>query len=178
MIRALLFIAVFLVSLPAWAEDGYVYYPAGCDFHVTLPGKPRAEERCHPVNKDDCRVYARYTKVFDLSATMNVYVACEETNAAAYQAMTEDSMRTALIAAAAHKLDTYQVDFQAQENSKIAILIGSGNSPQGQHDLLQTSLNTANKKSVMIVEGEIIGGAHEEADQMLSDILHSVTAGE
>ena len=166
----LLLIMMFFAS-PALAED-VIYSPDNCEFQVTLPSEPHKAQRCKPDAPEDCHAVTSFTHVFGLDATVDVRLTCNKAEDQMYERYSGDIMRATLEAMAGkNKLGEYESHYQEHDNAKQAVLIGSGAS--GNNNKIYMMQLWIGKTSVFTIEGELIGGPHEEADDMFADILKS-----
>lgn len=157
----------------AHAAD-YKYAPQGCDFEVMLPSTPTTMRRCHPALPDKCDLKTAFTHVYNMQATLNVYISCDPVSQEDFDTISEDAIRTSLIALSGGQLETYQTNTERQDDMYMGMILGAG-STASNVGTLYTSQIWITPNSKLIVEGEIIGGEHKEADETLINVLHSVT---
>ena len=168
---ALLMAIVTITATPARAED-YIYSPDICEFQVTLPGTPQNAKRCKPDNPEDCTNITSFTHVFGLDATVDIRLTCNKAEANMRERYSGDVMRATLEGMVGkNKLGDFESHYKEYENAKQAVLIGSGDA--GNNNKIYMAQLWIGDKSVFTIEGELIGGPHEEADDMFADILRS-----
>lgn len=171
--KILIAAATFIISAAPVRAAEYIYTPEGCDFTVRLPSVPSTIRRCHPVLPDKCWLTTAFTHVYGLEATLNVYLKCDPVAQEEYEGVTEDAIRTALIALSATNLESYQSNTEQHDDMYIGMLLGVGRAPSN-NEALYTSQMWITPHSKLTIEGEIIGGEHPDADETLIEVLHSV----
>jgi len=159
---------------PEAAQGSFPYRQPGCEFEIVFPKAPYTTRRCNPELPDNCELMTSYTQVFDLSATLNFYVSCKPVEESVASQFTQDIMQTPLLArAGASRLQTQETAYDQNDNARMAALLGAGKAGSGNGDLLYVSQIWVGKKSIMTIEGELIGSANDEADIMFADILRT-----
>lgn len=184
---ALLLLFMTFAALPAMAADdtqtktvtptadgNYVFSPEGCEFQVTFPSEPHRVQRCDTDNPESCHTVTNFTHVFGLDATVDIRVTCNKAEPQMYERYSGDVMKTTLEAMVGkNKLDEYESHFNDTGKVKQAALIGAGTS--GNSNKIYMAQLWIGQTSVFSIEGELIGGPFEAADNMFSDILKSAT---
>lgn len=153
----------------------YEYAPEGCEFEMRLPSEPATARRCHPMMPNECALMDSFTRVFDLAATVNIFFSCKPIGGATRSNYTEDALRIMLVSRpGVTDLETQEIAIDERENFTRAALLGAGPSQNGQDVMIYTTQIWVGDKSVLTMEGELIGAAHEQADLLFADILHSL----
>lgn len=169
---ALLLAIVTITATPSRADE-YIYSPEICEFQVALPGEPQNAKRCKPDNPEDCSNITSFTHVFGLDATVDIRLTCNKAETDMYERYSGDVMRATLEGMVGkNKLGDYESHYNETDEAKQAVLIGSGD--VGNNNKIYMAQLWIGKESVFTIEGELIGGPHEEADDMFADILRSV----
>ena len=171
LVMAALVIAVLPATHAHSAE--YTYAPQDCDFTLTLPSTPITVKRCHPAVPDRCDLRTAYTHVYDMTATLNVYVKCDPVEEGAFERFSEDAVQTSLIALTGGKLDTYQTAAEKNGDLYTGMIMGATSGPNNNPALYVAQIRTT-PQSRLVIEAEIVGPAHEDADGTLIDILQSI----
>lgn len=166
-------ILALIIALPARAEP-YTYNPEGCGFEITFPSEPETVERCNEYLTDRCERMTSFTHVFDVSVTLNVYVTCKSADEQIYADFNEDVMRTTLIARAANRLETFDTYYDFQGQSKVAALLGAGDSPNSDDMMVYMAQLWVAKDSLLTLESELLGPQHDDAERMFAEILRSI----
>ncbi len=162
-----------LFSAPALAEP-YTYSPEGCEFTITFPSEPFTGRKCNPDNPDQCHDVVTFTKVFDVTASLNLSVICNPAEENMYERYSGDVMKTTLIAMAGRdKLEESETGFNEQPEFKMAYILGYGK--KAGQDLIYNGQLWIGKKSVFSLEADIAGDYVDGADTMFAQILQSVT---
>lgn len=171
---SILFISSAIAASPAMA-DGYTYQPDGCDFAVELPSAPVEMRTCHPDIPEKCEQVQSFTKVFDLNATINIYLTCRPMVGASRMDYNRD-LSTALLAAqpGVKSLETHQTTFFEDDDYTVAGLLGAGPSASGNDVMIYSASFWVTDNSLLTVRGELIGANAEEADNMFSEILRNI----
>jgi hypothetical protein len=157
---------------PDWIAKGSKYSPEGCEFEIVFPEQPFQSKRCDPVEKDqDCSNMTTYTKVFGIDSTITYNVSCTPAGADMYDKYDDNVMRTTLngMTHAMH-LETSQTGYMPLKEAKMAVLLGSGKTDNGD-DLIYTAQLWIGHKSVFTLEGELRGKYQPEADRLFAEIL-------
>lgn len=170
--RVLKFLALFLL-IPSVASAQSIYGPEFCDFAITFPEQPYETKRCEGENSERCYNMISFTKVFEMSTTVNFRVICNpiskdvreqysgEVMAATLRAMTKKTV--------AKQFDT---SFSEEENYKMAGLVGEG--MVGRTPTIYIAQLWIGDRSAFSVEAELIGNINQPADQLYSDVLRSI----
>ncbi len=155
--------------------QNYEYGPDFCEFRVAFPEEPAPTKRCDN-NGGRCYDLVSYTKVFDLSSTVNFRVICNPADKETIDFYTEDVMKRTLQAMTKRSLvDTFDTNYREEEDYKQAGLVGEGKISQGASSVYLAQL-WVGKHSIFSIEGELIGEQHKDADKLFRDILVSVRA--
>lgn len=163
---------IFAVS--AHAEE-FTYSPEGCDFQITFPDEPYATRRCHDQMRDKCTLMTSYTQVIDLDTTINFYVTCKQSKESLRDSFTPDLMRTSILARpGVQNLEVYDISYDETDNATMAALLGAGKSANGNDTMLSVIQLWIGDKSVLSLEGELIGQQTEKSDRIFADILQSL----
>lgn len=164
---------VMILSLPALAEP-YTYSPENCEFTITFPSEPLLGRKCNPDNPKQCHEVVSFTKVFDVTASLNISVVCNPAEDKMYERYSGDVMKTTLIAMAGRgKLDEYETGYNdEQPAAKMAYILGYGK--KGDQDLIYNGQLWIGKTSVFSLEADITGDYVDGADAMFAQILQSV----
>jgi hypothetical protein len=167
--------ALLLTAAPAFADD-YLYKPDGCEFQMKFPEAPYASRRCNPDVPDKCEQKDTYTKVFDSGVTINFYVSCTPLEDGAFGAYDRDVLKSMLIAMAGHdKIERFETAFDEDKDVKRASLLGAGQSYNQNHPVLYMGEFWVGQKSLLTVEGELIGESAPDTDAEFAKILKGVT---
>jgi len=187
------FLMMLFLAFPALAQDaepkpetpqetGIRHAPPGCDFEVTFPEAPARARRCpggQPAGSQQtagskCYDVTSYTKVYDLSTTVDVSVTCTPSSPAALQRYGEPVMRAALEGMVARKtVRDYEISVRDVDKTiRQASLTGTGTT--GRQEKIYTAQIWVGPASLMTVQAELIGAAHGEADTAFGQILESI----
>ncbi len=171
-LKYILALLVF-VSSPALAEP-FTYSPEGCEFTITFPSAPYETKKCNPDDPKQCHNVVTFTKVFDLSATLNLSVVCNPAEKDMFERYSGDVMKTTLIAMAGRgKLEEFETGYDEKPGVKMANLLGYGK--KSDQDLIYNGQLWIGKKSMFSLEADITGDYVTGADEMFAQILQSVT---
>ncbi len=152
------------------AHEGHLYSPDYCEFGITFPEEPYINKKCDEGGK--CYQQVSYTKVFNMSSTVNFKVICSEINADVRQSYSGAVMEATLKAMTENTLvQTFDTSFREEEQYKQAGLVGEGK--VGQMPTIFIAQLWIGDQSALSVEAELIGEAAEAPDQMFSNILKS-----
>lgn len=163
---------LMLLAAPAQAEP-FVYAPEHCEFTITFPSEPFVGRKCSPDNPQQCHETVSFTKVFDVTASLNLTVACNLAEDKMYDRYSGDVMKTTLIAMAGRgKLDEFETGFNDMKDAKMAYILGYGK--KGDQDLIYNGQLWIGQKSVFSLEADIVGEYVDGADAMFAEILQSV----
>lgn len=173
LIAFILLLAV--LSVPALAQEGFKYSPEGCEFEIVFPEEPYASRRCHDEMQERCDLMTTYTRVFDLDATINVYVSCRPLGEGNRAQFTPDMLRTSLLARPGVKdLEVYDITFQENEHALMGALLGAGPTANANHAMIYVAQIWVGDNSLFTLESELIGPQIEEVDRAFADILRSL----
>jgi hypothetical protein len=162
---------VFLATPVAAAP--YTYSPEGCDFTITFPSEPFVGRKCNPENPEECHEVVSFTKVFDVTASLNINVVCNPSSASMYDRYSGDVMKTTLIAMAGRgKLEQSESGYNDFKDAKMAFILGYGK--KGDQDLIYNGQLWISQKSIFSLEADIVGDYVDGADAMFAEILQSV----
>ncbi len=163
---------LMLLAAPAQAEP-YVYAPEHCEFTITFPSEPFIGRKCSPDNPQQCHETISFTKVFDVTASLNMTVACNPAEDKMYDRYSGDVMKTTLIAMAGRgKLDEFETGFNDMKDAKMAYILGYGK--KGDQDLIYNGQLWIGQKSVFSLEADVVGDYVDGADAMFAEILQTV----
>ncbi len=163
---------LMLLAAPARAEP-YVYAPEHCEFTITFPSEPFVGRKCSPDNPQQCHETISFTKVFDVTASLNMTVACNPAEDKMYDRYSGDIMKTTLIAMAGRgKLDEFETGFNDMKDAKMAYILGYGK--KGDQDLIYNGQLWIGQKSVFSLEADVVGDYVDGADAMFAEILQTV----
>ena len=153
------------------AENPGRYAPDFCDFEITFPEKPHLAQKCLPDGK--CYNLHSYTMVYDLRTTVDVSVTCNPSGPADFKRYNEAVMKAALTGMISQRnLDDHQIQYREDKQTRSASLSGTGTT--GTQDKIFTAQIWAGQNSLFTVQAELIGGQHEQADAVFSEILKSI----
>lgn len=173
--KSLKYILALLVlgSSPALAAP-FTYSPEGCEFTITFPSEPYETRKCNPDDPKQCHNVVTFTKVFDLSATLNLSVVCNPAEKDMFERYSGDVMKTTLIAMAGRgKLEEFETGYDEKPGVKMANILGYGK--KDDQDLIYNGQLWIGKKSMFSLEADITGDYVTGADEMFAQILQSVT---
>lgn len=169
----ILFFCLLFLPLPTLAADPIPYAPDFCEFSVAFPEEPRITEHCETADQKKCYNLASYTKVFDLSATVNFRIICNPTPEKNYRDSTQEVMKMALAGMTRRKIvKPVNTSYREDNGYKQAGLVGEGT--VGRMPEIYIAQMWVGRKSVLLVEAELIGEAHPEADKLYSEILKTI----
>lgn len=158
---------------PAEAQSSATYSPSDCEFTVTFPEDPYVTQRCEDAGKKRCFQQVSFTKVYDMASTVNFRVTCNPADESMYEQYSGDVMQAALKALTQRStVDTYNTSFREDTHYKQAGLVGQGK--VGLSPTLYIGQLWIGHKSVLTVEAEMIGEAHDRADELFTQVLKSV----
>lgn len=154
-------------------SKGHLYAPDYCEFNITFPEEPYIEQRCEGNKGQQCYDMASFTRVHDMAATVKFRVICNPVDPSVKDAYSGDVMQATLRAMTKNTLvKTHNTAFRKGKNYKQASLVGEGR--VGNTDMIYIGQLWIGKKSAFTLEAELIGAAHESADELFSKILRSV----
>ena len=163
---------IILNAAPALAAP-FTYSPEGCEFTITFPSEPFMGRKCNPENPDQCHEVVSFTKVFDVTASLNLSVVCNPSTPDMYERYSGDVMKTTLIAMAGRgKLEQYETGYNEYADARMAFVLGYGKK-NGQ-DLIYNGQLWIGKKSIFSLEADIVGDYVDGADALFAEILQSV----
>ncbi len=167
------FILPLMLLTHAARAEPYVYAPEHCEFTITFPSEPFLGRKCNPDNPKQCHEIVSFTKVFDVTASLNLSVVCNPAEDKMYERYSGDVMKTTLIAMAGRgKLDEFETGFNDMQATKMAYILGYGE--KGGQDLIYNGQLWIGQKSVFSLEADIVGDYVDGADAMFAEILQSV----
>ncbi len=167
-----LVLPLMLLAMPAQAEP-FTYAPEGCEFTITFPSEPFIGRKCAPDKPKQCHDIVSYTKVFEVTASLNLQVVCSPAEDKMYERYSGDVMKTTLIAMAGRgKLEEYETGFKDMQIFKMAYILGYGK--KGEQDLIYNGQLFIGQTSVFSLEADIVGDYVDGADALFADILQSV----
>lgn len=153
--------------------QGHIYSPDFCEFSTTFPEEPYSTRRCEDDNKERCYDLVSYTQVYEMSSTINLRVICNPIEASVFSDYSPEVMTTTLRAMTRDTVvEEFNSGFREEEGYKQAGLAGGGN--VGRMPMIYIAQMWVGKQSAMTVEAELIGEAHDAADQAFSDLLKSI----
>lgn len=191
--KFLIFTALLILTAPAFAEETInapsaaqteqsepvaTYIPDFCEFTIKFPEDPYKTHRCEnpdAENPEDKRCYDQisYTKVFDMSSTVNFRVICNPVNEKVIKDYSGQVMQATLRAMTKRSVvNTFDTSFREEENYKQAGLVGEGK--VGKLATVYIAQLWIGKQSAFSVEAELIGEAAEAPDKLFGEILRSV----
>ncbi len=175
LLSTILFLVLSLPVVSTAAADEFVYSPEGCDFKMTFPDEPHAARRCHDKIRDKCDLMTSYTQVFGLDTTVNFYVSCTPAEKDFRKEFTSDLMRTSLLARPnIDLLEAYDISYQETDDAAMAALLGAGESPNGNDQMLYVVQLWVGEHSTLNLEAELIGAQTEESDKYFATVLRSL----
>lgn len=178
-LRLILCTCFVLGNAAAHAQDqdkaeGYVFGPNQCGFAVTLPEKPYSLTKCEKARPDQCYDLHTFTRVFSMQTSLHIDLICNPVDPKTIERYDEDVMKATLRAMTdKNTITTREIYSRTGEDFKQATLLGDG--MQGRTPTLFLAQLWIDDHSAFSIEAEIVGEALEEADQIFSTILHSIT---
>lgn len=165
-----------MFSLSAHAADEerpFTYSPDTCEFSVEFPEKPYEVKRCEDKSNKRCYQLVSYTQTFELDSTVNFRVICNPIGPDV-RAKYDREVSLAAVRAMGRRntLSTLNTNFRNEGPYRLASLVGEGKS--GVTPMIYIAQLWVGETSVMSVEAELIGEAHEKADLLFSDVMKSV----
>ncbi len=166
-------IVLLLFSYSSAARAGeYLWAPDDCEFQMTFPGEPHAIRRCHNKMPDKCMEMTGYTEVFELDATVNIYVSCNPSEISLRKDFTPDLLRTTLLARPnADLLEVYDISQSDTPDALIGALFGAGESPNGNDQMVYIAQLWVGNSSLLTLEAELIGTQSDDVDKAFANIL-------
>ncbi|MGB4106918.1 MAG: hypothetical protein WBK55_03885 [Alphaproteobacteria bacterium] len=168
-------VTLLLLTFNAMAEDKTpsTYSPPTCDFSVTFPSSPYTTRKCDDADNKKCYDMVSYTKVYDMESTVNFRIICNPIDESVYTQYSAEVMEATLRAMTNRSVvKTYDTSFRTEDGYKQAGLVGEGQS--GTLSTIYIAQLWIGHASALSVEAEMIGGEHDDADKLLSEILKSV----
>lgn len=151
------------------------FAPDFCDFEMTFPESPLATNRCLPTG--ECYTLHSYTMVYDLQTTVDISVNCTPSTPANYARYTKGVMKAALAGMIQDRnLETHDINYAEEKTTKSAALSGTGKT--GAQNKIYTAQLWVGQNSVFTVQAELIGDAHDKADESFGNILKSLKTKE
>lgn len=167
--------AFLFFGTPQALAEPYIFSPEECEFEATLPAAPYVTQRCSAADPTQCHAVTAFTKVFDVTATINVYLTCGKMEEAMFDRYSGDIMRTMLIAMAGQdRLEKYETGFDENGKHKTAVILGEGKTGPNKDPMIYTAQIWVGQRSAFTIEAELIGPEMPEADKIYADILESV----
>lgn len=164
---------VMLIFFTQAHAEPYTYSPEGCEFTITFPSEPFLGRKCNPENPEQCHEVVNFTKVFDVTASLNLSVVCNPSSPDMYERYSGDVMKTTLIAMAGRgKLEESETGFTEFPGGKMSFILGYGK--KGEQDLIYNGQLWIGKNSLFSLEADIVGDYVDGADAMFAEILKSV----
>ncbi|MCK5375235.1 MAG: hypothetical protein KAJ40_08120 [Alphaproteobacteria bacterium] len=184
----LLFISaccLFLYTAPLHAQEqkteqqdalhdfliNYRYEPDYCDFIAGFPEEPLISHACE--NEDDpstCYDKVSFTKVFELSSTVQIDVICNPSTPDMYAYFTPEIMESTVKAMTKDSvLETFNINTTQSDDYRLSGLVGQGR--KGLYDTLYIAQLWISENSIMSVEAELSGEKNPDADQIFAGIL-------
>ena len=153
-------------------ESSITYSPDHCEFAITFPEDPYPARRCEDAEKTKCYDVVSYTRVQDLSSTINFRVICNPVDASVYNDYSAEVMQATLRAMTKQSVvQEYNSRFREEDGYKQAGLVGEGR--VGRQGRIYIAQLWVGKQSALSVEAELIGAASEDTDRVFSEILKS-----
>lgn len=161
---------------PAAGKEGpspaFRYAPDFCDFEISFPEAPFKTKRC-PQGPGSCYELTSYTMVYDLRTTVDISVTCNPSTQESFEHYTEQVMRAALEGMVTRKsIEEYKIGFIDEGTVRQATLTGTGTI--GRQSKIYTAQLWSGPHSLLTVQAELVGSAHEQADKVFGDILRSI----
>lgn len=157
------------------AEEGaaLTYSPDYCEFTVKFPEAPYKSRRCEDDEKTRCYDLVSYTRVYELSSTVNFRVICNPVDKKIYKDYSAEVMEATVRAMTKKSVvSEYNSSFREAEGYKQAGLVGQGK--VGNMPTIYIAQLWIGKQSAFSVEAELIGDAHDAADTLFSDVLKTI----
>lgn len=178
-IQVLAFLLFTLLLIPslAHAEETepkkHEYLPEYCDFNIDFPEDPYTTRRCEDDTQDKCYDQISYTRVYDMTTTVNFRVICNAVNKDIIDQYSGEVMVATLKAMTQRSVvQEFNTSFTEEEKYKMAGLVGEGQT--GRTPTIYIAQLWISDKSAFSVEAELIGDINDEADQMFSTVLRSL----
>ncbi len=178
---AALYAILYLITAtyPAHAQskqeklDTAEYSPDYCQFTASFPEEPYITRRCEEKDKDTCYDLISYTKVFDLSATINVEIICNPSTPAMYEQFTPKVMETTVRAMTRDTvIEAYDIKSREEKDYRQTGLFGKGR--RGLDETLYIAQLWVAQNSIMSVQAELIGEQSDEIDERFANILRNI----
>lgn len=154
--------------------DTQKYSPDYCEFTATFPEKPFITNSCENAeDKSTCFNLISYTKVFVLSASVQVEIICNPSTPAMYTEFTPEVMENTVRAMTKETvIEAYEVNTRQDENYRQTGLVGRGR--KGLDETMYIAQLWIGQNSIMSVEAELSGEQIDEADELFAKILGSI----
>jgi len=152
----------------------YRYQPEYCDFTAAFPEEPLLSNSCEKEGEPEtCYQLASYTKVFDMTTTLQVKIICNPANKEMFEYFKPEVMEsTVRKMTEGSVIKTYNVNSTQKDGYRLTGLVGQGR--KGLDDTLFIAQLWLSEKSIMSVEAEISGHKNPEADALFAGILNHV----
>lgn len=153
--------------------DNRRYQPDYCDFFAEFPTEPLKGRRCETGDDSRCYDLVSYTKVLGLSSTVRFDIICNPGDEKLFAEYTPEILKKTLRAMAEGNVtDAYEPQVREEKNYRQAGMIGRGRAGMG--DTVYIAQIWISKRSIMAVEGEMMGEQTEEADELFATILRTI----
>ncbi|MGH1455165.1 MAG: hypothetical protein ACRBDI_00115 [Alphaproteobacteria bacterium] len=150
------------------------YSPDYCEFTANFPEEPIVNNYCE-VEGDPSTCYnlISYTKVFDMTSSINIEIICNPATPQMYAEFTPEVMESTVSEMTKEKLiEQFNINTREAKGYRQTGLIGKGK--KGLDDSIYLSQLWISESSIMSVEAEMSGAQSVEADKLFADILHSI----
>lgn len=161
----------------AFAESGFKYDSAICDFTMELPEEVIIDEDCSKGDdgeEKDCIERFSYTKTIEGSTSIHINFACNNHDINPYDNYNREKMiftaESFTISQVA--LDSYNTHFVEHENSKRVYVVGDGKS--GLTNMLYIGNVWLGKSSLMSFSAKLVGSSSEATDTLFKTIVATV----
>ena len=131
-----------------------------------FPDEPLTSRRCEDPEKTRCYDLVSYTQVYEMASTVNFRIICNPVDESLYDEYSAQVMEATLRAMTKRSVvDEFNSAFREEDGYKQAGLVGEGK--VGSMPTIYIAQLWIGKQSVMSVEAELIGEAHNAADKRL-----------
>lgn len=149
------------------------YSPNYCQFTANFPEEPYITRKCDGETKDTCFDLISYTKVFDLSTTINVEIICNPSTPEMYEEFTPQVMEDTVRAMTKDTvIEAYEIKGIQEKYYRQTGLLGRGR--KGLNDSIYIAQLWIADHSIMSVEAELIGEQSSQSDQHFAQILRGI----
>lgn len=172
-------LSVLALTSPALAED-VAFASPGCEFQMTYPEKPMAQQQCQPNAAKLCHQATIYNRSFDGVTGIRINTTCNDAEPGMLDKYDDKVMRYTLEMVAKDHVDHYQTGVTNYPDARQGVLLGSHTAADGSETVFMEQI-WIGRKSVFTVQGEVGGnGDATEANAVFSKIMKSVrpVAGE